>query len=275
MCVESIIIDHFIYRNKGNEKRRSTPNESKEILKHKRNKTPMALNWQSLRSNRLCFFYISSLKINRINYLPMNSIQLPMPATDRSTTQAEELRQQRNEEVRQLIGSSVDKAKAIFAQNTAAGQLTSKTTKTAPVKPVRNSITRSVNNQPQQQQQQQSPPQQNSPEPEKPQQQQQQQQPIPQLDSHDDAQTTNNNETQETSAVDQTVHDLEDDDSDPFSTIKRSPYSKTSTNSQNEQSVNNKQIDNVQAESVEKSNGDKQPIAMIGKNATMISKYIS
>lgn len=204
----------------------------------------------------------------------MNSIQLPMPAVDRSTTQAEEIRQQRNEEVRQLIGSSVDKAKAIFAQNTAAGQLTSKTTKTAPVKPVRNSITRSVNNQPQQQQQQQqSPPRQYSPEPEKPQQQQQQQQqPIPQLDLHDDAQTTNNDETQETSAVDQTVHDLEDDDSDPFSTIKRSPYSKTSTNSQNEHSVNNKQIDNVQLESIEKSNGDKQPVAMTGKYATMIFK---
>lgn len=92
---------------------------------------------------------------------------MPKPTIERSTTQAEEMRQQRNQEVRQLIGSTVNNAKAIFAQNTAAGQLTSKMVKTAPAKPVRNSITRSVNNQQQQQQ---------SPEPDKIQQQQQQQQ---------------------------------------------------------------------------------------------------
>lgn len=147
------------------------------------------------------------------------------------------MRQQRNQEVRQLIGSSVDKAKAIFAQNTAAGQLTSKSTKTAPVKPVRNSITRSTNNQQQQQ----------SPEPEKSHE-------LPDPDNHDEeietSSVTNNqpsnNNLQETCVAD---HNLEDDDSDPYSTIKRSPYSKVTTNSQNDTSGNSKQVDHVPTES--------------------------
>lgn len=59
-------------------------------------------------------------------------------------TQAEEMRQQRNNEAKQLIGSRVGTAKAIFTQNSASGQmLTSKTA--APIKPVRNSIAQRIN----------------------------------------------------------------------------------------------------------------------------------
>lgn len=163
---------------------------------------------------------------------------MPKPSVDRSTTQAEEMRQMRNQEARQLIGNSVDKAKAIFAQNTAAGQLQNKAAKTAPAKPVRNSITRSTTNQRQQQ----------SPEPEK----------SPQHDCIDEISPTgtaqplsNNNNLEETTSTlaDQSTHNsLEDDDSDPYSTIKRSPYTKVTTNSQNESSANSKQADNVQTD---------------------------
>ncbi|XP_031622393.1 drebrin-like protein isoform X2 [Contarinia nasturtii] len=166
------------------------------------------------------------------------NIQMPKPSVERSTTQAEEMRQQRNQEARQLIGNSVDKAKAIFAQNTAAGQLQNKSVKIAPLKPARNSITRSTTSTNNNQQQQQ------SPEPEKNQQQQQSEQ------SESPTGTLNNN-LQETTVADQPIHTLDDDDSDPYSTIKRSPYTKVNTNScQSETSANNKQSDNVQTESV-------------------------
>lgn len=182
---------------------------------------------------------------------------MPKPTIDRSTTQAEEMRQQRNQEARQLIGSTVNNAKAIFAQNTAAGQLTSKMVKTAPVKPVRNSITRSINNQQQQQQQ--------SPEPDKVQQQallqQQQQQPQNQQPPHpensESSESSNavavqliNNKLQQESLKSNDQH-LEDDDSDPYSTIKRSPYTKVMpppppSNSQIEANGNGQQIVNSQ-----------------------------
>lgn len=191
-----------------------------------------------------------------------NSIQLPKPSVERSTAQAEEMRQQRNQEVRQLIGSSVDKAKAIFAQNTAAGQLSSKSTKTAPVKPVRNSITRSTTTNNQQQQ---------SPEPEKSHQ-------LPEPDDiHDEIETSSvtnnspsNHNLQETAVAEQS---LEDDDSDPYSTIKRSPYSKVTTNSQNDTNGgNSKQADHVQTKSaspqkvaVRPAEDDEPPISDAGK----------
>ncbi|XP_055316713.1 drebrin-like protein [Sitodiplosis mosellana] len=165
------------------------------------------------------------------------NIQIPKPSVDRSTTQAEEMRQQRNQEARQLIGDSVDKAKAIFAQNTAAGQLQNKAAKTAPVKPVRNSITRSATNQRQQQ----------SPEPEK-----SPQHGAEEMESPTGPQSSNNNLKETSVVADQPIHNLEDDDSDPYSTIKRSPYTKVTTNSQSEPSANNvsKQADNVQTEAI-------------------------
>lgn len=57
-------------------------------------------------------------------------------------TQAEEMRQQRNNEAKELIGSRVGTAKAIFSQHSASGQMQ---TKAAPVKPVRNSIAQRIN----------------------------------------------------------------------------------------------------------------------------------
>lgn len=199
--------------------------------------------------------------------LNSNSILLPKPTVERSTAQAEEMRQQRNQEVRQLIGSTVNNAKAIFAQNTAAGQLTSKMAKTAPVKPVRNSITRSVSQQ--QQQQQQNP----SPEIEKIQQPPQQpQQHSEILDSNNataDAAQTNNNKIP---ADDQ---HLEEDDSDPYSTIKRSPYTKAMMNSQNEANGNSQQINHVQTQSVEVQQATTIEQEIVGLGIVSNSKFYS
>lgn len=61
------------------------------------------------------------------------------------------MRKLRSQEARQLIGGSVNKAKAIFVQNiSSAATAFTKSTKTAPAKPVRNSITRSTSSQDQQ-----------------------------------------------------------------------------------------------------------------------------
>lgn len=58
------------------------------------------------------------------------------------------MRQQRNQEAKELIGSRVGTAKAIFTQNSASGQMHNKhsTTNAAPTKPVRNSIAQKINN---------------------------------------------------------------------------------------------------------------------------------
>lgn len=61
----------------------------------------------------------------------------------RTLTQAEEWRQQRNNEAKELIGSRVGTAKAIFDQNSASGQML--LNKSAPIKPVRNSIAQRIN----------------------------------------------------------------------------------------------------------------------------------
>lgn len=150
---------------------------------------------------------------------------MPKPTIERSTTQAEEMRQQRNQEVRQLIGSRVNNAKAIFSQETAAGQLINKNTKTAPVKPVRNSISRTTNNNQQQQQ---------SPESDKSQPQQSlsmiENQEV--IDANAVIQSANNNLQEPT--FDE--HDLDDS----YSTIKRSPHTKVANNEAND---NNKPVD--------------------------------
>lgn len=53
------------------------------------------------------------------------------------------MRQQRNNEAKELIGSRVGTAKAIFNQNSASGQML--INKAAPIKPVRNSIAQRIN----------------------------------------------------------------------------------------------------------------------------------
>lgn len=163
------------------------------------------------------------------------------------------MRQQRNEEAKQLIGNTVDKAKAIFNQNTANAQLANKVAKTAPVKPVRNSITRSANSQ-----RQQSPDQENS------------QQPPKQSVSPIHAQSTNtdlhisHDSQQDNKIADQPANSLEDNENNSYSTIKRSPYSKS--NSQNEPSANDKQTGDdkqtdepVQQTAIEQSTTEQQP----------------
>ncbi len=54
-------------------------------------------------------------------------------------TQAEEMRQQRNLEARELIGGRVGTAKTIFSQNSTSGQMQTNN-KIAPIKPIRNTI---------------------------------------------------------------------------------------------------------------------------------------
>lgn len=58
-------------------------------------------------------------------------------------TQAEEMRLARNNEAKELIGTRVGTAKAIFTQNSSSGQMHSN--KAAPAKPVRNSIAQRIN----------------------------------------------------------------------------------------------------------------------------------
>lgn len=65
------------------------------------------------------------------------------PSPGRSATQADKMRQQRNREAKELIGSRVDTAKAIFTQNTVASQMSNN--KAPPVKPIRNSIAHRIN----------------------------------------------------------------------------------------------------------------------------------
>lgn len=169
-----------------------------------------------------------------------------MPAVERSTTQAEEMRQQRNHEVRQLIGSTMNTAKALWSQNTAAGQLINKPVKTAPIKPARNSITKSVNNQ-----------RQPSPDPPKTQQftVDETSMPIAEPTSPTITETSPNitettiNLPEPSAVVEQqqpptNILNVEDDDPDPYSTIKRSPYTKASNNSRNGSRESDKQNDN-------------------------------
>lgn len=201
---------------------------------------------------------------------------MPLQTVERSKTQAEEMRQQRNQEARQLIGNSVDKAKAIFAQNTAAGQIQSKGVKMAPVKPVRNSIARSTNNH-----QQQSPEPEQEPEPEA----DQLSEPKPETETNTQSEqleastidvSKNNLQETETTVAEQSIHNLENNESDPYSTIKRSPYTKVSTNCQNEPSANNKQAKNVQTETVTQTNTvEKQPAGDPGNaHNTLHANYI-
>lgn len=60
-------------------------------------------------------------------------------------TEAERMRQLRNQEARELIGSRVGAAKAIFTRNTSEGQLQSKLSSAPPAKPARASIAQRIN----------------------------------------------------------------------------------------------------------------------------------
>lgn len=60
-------------------------------------------------------------------------------------TEAERMRQLRNQEARELIGSRVGAAKAIFTRNTSEGQLQTKLSSAPPAKPARASIAQRIN----------------------------------------------------------------------------------------------------------------------------------
>ncbi|XP_059608810.1 drebrin-like protein [Phlebotomus argentipes] len=79
----------------------------------------------------------------------------PLESPTRMQTSAEMMRQQRNQEAKELIGSRVGQAKAIFSQNTTNVPVTKAA---APVKPARNSLTQRINSLNQQQQQEAEPP---------------------------------------------------------------------------------------------------------------------
>lgn len=163
-----------------------------------------------------------------------------LPTVDRSATQAEEMRQQRNQEARQLIGGSVNKAKAIFIQNTSSAAVgPTKAAKTAPAKPIRNSITRSTGSQNQLSPDRKSQPVENAieinVEPAI------NVEPIEVTPPEPATYTTHINNNGQMSDV---VHEPSspqhglsagnDDDSDAYSTIKRSPYIKSNTNNNQE-----------------------------------------
>ncbi|KAH8236160.1 hypothetical protein KR032_011076 [Drosophila birchii] len=75
------------------------------------------------------------------------------PGFTNNLTDAERMRQARNQEARELIGSRVGAAKAMFTKHTSEGQLQSKLNTQPPAKPARNSIAQRINvfnqNQPQ------------------------------------------------------------------------------------------------------------------------------
>lgn len=140
------------------------------------------------------------------------------------------MREQRNREARELIGGRVDAAKALFVQNSAAAQMANQ--KAAPIKPVRNSIAQRITSL--QQQQQLSEP---SSQPQPPQnvvsnnvvdvEEVKMSQVINETES---AQPTNvvNNKNSISSDHELPVVD----DSDAYSTIKRSPFTKSNSGQQ-------------------------------------------
>lgn len=182
---------------------------------------------------------LMSISHNNVCF-PYSPVKVPTPTSpQRSITQAEEMRQQRNKEAKELIGGRVGTAKAIFDQNSAAGQLSAGNNggfKAAPVKPVRNSIAQRINSLNSQQQPQDEPPESNynrnvvnaaiaheTPSiPIPPSNNVIQEQPLPEVDNV----KTNNVDDLTNDAAAQ--KHLEEDDGDQFSTIKRSPYSKSS-----------------------------------------------
>ncbi|KAH8360626.1 hypothetical protein KR200_010331 [Drosophila serrata] len=101
---------------------------------------------------------ISSTKLQPA-HVPIKTSPQPLspektaPGFANNLTDAERMRQARNQEARELIGSRVGAAKAMFTKHTSEGQLQSKLNTQPPAKPARNSIAQRINvfnqNQPQ------------------------------------------------------------------------------------------------------------------------------
>lgn len=76
---------------------------------------------------------------------PLSPEKTVTSAFGNNLTEADRMREQRSQEARELIGSRVGAAKAIFTKHTSEGQLQSKLNTAPPAKPVRNSITQRIN----------------------------------------------------------------------------------------------------------------------------------
>jgi len=182
-----------------------------------------------------------------------------MPSPTRTMTEAERMRQIRSQEARELIGSTVGNAKAIFTQNSTDGQIHNKN---APIKPVRNSIAQRINqlNNSQNEnniQQPRSPikiPREIIKEEQNDQQEQQQQQDPIQLQNNSKESPTQIQPSEEpellsspTNTVAATINSDEYENEEQFSTIKRSPHSKTNsvTSPTSEDLKSPKEIENI------------------------------
>lgn len=175
-----------------------------------------------------------------------SSVPKPLnpPSPVRTNTSADEMRQQRNREAKELIGSRVDTAKAIFTQNSAASQLSNQ--KAAPIKPIRNSIAQRINTLNNQQQQQSHSYSSGSPSDGDAEITTTLMQPveispkIPEspsivcdvIEIDENVQPAEPIVAPTIAATAQALHIPDDDDADPYSTIKRSPYTKTGSTSQ-------------------------------------------
>lgn len=85
-----------------------------------------------------------NLIISIIFSSPVKPLSPSHEISPRGPNQADLMRQQRNQEAKELIGSRVGTAKAIFTQNTSSGQMLN-SKNSAPIKPVRNSIAQRIN----------------------------------------------------------------------------------------------------------------------------------
>lgn len=193
-------------RREVERKRREEERRQREELEHKE------------RERRLIEREPDKPKQNGKSVPPVKSIPkvFSPPSPVRSSTVADEMREQRNREAKELIGSRVDTAKAIFAQNTASAQMSNQ--KAAPIKPVRNSIAHRISSLGSQHQHMPPNPPVTIAEPEIT--EESSQQPI---ESDEPAVGDVNSAAQPSDSA-------ATEESDPFSTIKRSPYTKTSSN---------------------------------------------
>lgn len=167
------------------------------------------------------------------------------PSPVRINTSADEMRRQRNLEAKELIGSRVDTAKAIFTQNSAVAQMSNQ--KAAPIKPIRNSIAQRINtlnNQQQQHLPSYSFATANTVDVET---NAISMQPVENITTLPESPSIACDKSETSGKIDQNIQSAEqpiapisnqapyipdDDDSDPYSTIKRSPYTKTGSTSQ-------------------------------------------
>ncbi|XP_055376330.1 drebrin-like protein [Condylostylus longicornis] len=169
-----------------------------------------------------------------------------MPSPTRTITEAERMRQLRSQEARELIGSTVGNAKAIFTQNSTDGQIQNKN---APIKPVRNSIAQRINQLNNSSQNESGSPEIRSPikiqrEIVKEEQNNDEYEQEIEINNKISPSQEQQSESLSPSTIAATVNSDEYENEDQFSTIKRSPHSKTNsvTSPTNEDNKSPKEI---------------------------------